>query len=546
MYLYKKIIGYWAVFFIIWTLFIGCVGTPESISSKYEILPEKPDGYAISKRVLLVADNQLNHLYGNPIWLRNELFDHIVSVTIRPVQQDLFGQDILKWTLQYYGKRIPVVHLGDGTNMACAGEFESFREIMDTAEQPWVMAPGNHDAYLLGNLHTLDEDWWHEACIRADGPMTKDRFVTEYLAHLKHQHGAIAKCLDNNGLQGECRSDAIADPFLRKVAWKIDKEKPYRSYVVQELDLGRSDADLPVSAVLMDSSQYKHPPTLVPAPPYSNAGLSGSILGDQMEVAERWLKNDPTGKKLTILMIHHPYSVLLKAARKTIDGFREKYRIPLYISGHTHHGEYFVRGGDNGWIELNVGSMVDWPIEFRTFEIHQIIDNPKNLVFRTPLFRIPDIWDNAVPPRKPQAMAEWEIKKTDAPNFYLAHNYKSNPNPEKTQQDLLVSLLYTYKSFLNAVESAPDNTHWPEGYSSDQEIISAIDTLLVNKDIDAMTSFLIELGNFDKKRKPGDPVVHRDYRLYQAIWASKYDKLEGRKPVIADPYIRFPKGVDNE
>ena len=190
--------------------------------------------------------------------------------------------------------------------------------------------------------------------------------------------------------------------------------------------------------------------------------------------------------------------------------------------------------------------MVDWPIEFRTFEIHQIIDNPKNLVFRTPLFRIPDIWDNAVPPRKPQAMAEWEIKKTDAPNFYLAHNYKSNPNPEKTQQDLLVSLLYTYKSFLNAVESAPDNTHWPEGYSSDQEIISAIDTLLVNKDIDAMTSFLIELGNFDKKRKPGDPVVHRDYRLYQAIWASKYDKLEGRKPVIADPYIRFPKGVDNE
>jgi hypothetical protein len=265
-----------------------------------------------------------------------------------------------------------------------------------------------------------------------------------------------------------------------------------------------------------------------------------------MEVVERWLKNDPSGKKLTVLMVHHPYSVLLKAARKTIDGFREKYKIPLYISGHTHHGEYFVRGGDNGWIELNVGSIVDWPIEFRTFEIHQIIDNPKNLVFRTPLFRIPDIWDNAVPPRKPQSMAAWEIKKTDAQDFYLAHNYQSSPNPKKTQQDLLVSLLTTYQSFLKAVASAPDNTHWPEGYASDQEIISAIETLLRNRDIDVMTSFLIELGNFDKKRKPVNPTVHRDYRLYQAIWASKYDKLEGRKPVIADPYIRFPKGVDNE
>ena len=545
MYLYKKIIRYWAFFFIIWILFIGCEGTPKSISSKYEILPEKPDGYAISKRVLLVADNQLNHLYGNPIWLRNQLFDHIVSVTIRPVQQDLFGQDILKWALRYYGKRIPVVHLGDGTNMACAGEFESFREIMDTADQPWVMAPGNHDAYFLGNLHVQDEDWWNEACARADGPMTKDRFVEEYIEHLKHQHGAFAKCLNDSRLQGECHD--ISDPFLRTVAWKIDKEKPYRSYVVQELDLGRSDSDLPVSAILMDSSQYHHAPTLVPTPPISyNAGLSGSILDDQMEVVERWLKNDPTGKKLTILMVHHPYSVLLKAARKTIDGLREKYKIPLYISGHTHHGEYFVRGGDNGWIELNVGSIVDWPIEFRTFEIHQIIDNPQNLVFRTPLFRIPDIWDNAVPPQKPQAMAGWEIKKTDAQNFYLAHNYRSSPNPKKTQQDLLVSLLHTYKSFLKAVESAPDNTHWPEGYSSDQKIIAAIDTLLVNKDIDAMTSFLIELGDFDKKRKPAMPVVHRDYRLYQAVWASKYDKLEGRKPVITDPYIRFPKGAYNE
>ncbi len=63
-----------------------------------------------------------------------------------------------------------------------------------------------------------------------------------------------------------------------------------------------------------------------------------------------------------------------------------------------------------------------------------------------------------------------------------------------------------------------------------------------NKNIDEMTSLLISLDNFDRKRKVKDKLMHRDYRLWQAIWASKYDKLDGRKPVTTDPYIRFPKG----
>lgn len=540
----KKAIEGLVISIIIAAFFMGCNGPPQSISSRYEILPEKPDGFAVSKRVLLVADNQLNHLYGDPVWLRNELFDHVVSVTIRPVQQDLFGQDILKWVLEYYGKHIPIVHLGDGTNMACMGEFESFCEIMNTARQPWVMVPGNHDAYLLGNLHYLEEDWWKNACMRAKGPMTKDRFVKEYLRHLKNQHEDFGKYLDNHPDQGEWQSSGDISTFLRAVAWKIDKEKPYRSYVLQKLDLRRSDSDLPVYAILMDSAQYKNAPTLVPEPPISyNTGLSGSMLSDQTAVAEQWLKNDPTGEKLTILIVHHPYAKLIESARSVIDRFRGKYRIPLYISGHTHHGQYFVRGGDNGWLELNVGSIVDWPIEFRTFEIQQIKSDPDNLLFRTPLFRIPDIWENAVPPKKPQCNAEeWEIKETDAENFYLAHNYKYKSSPKWTQKDLLVALLHTYKNLLIAVESAEDNTVWIEGCESDGDILESIKKALTNKHMDEMTSLLIALDDFDKRRKVKDSVVRRDYRLWQAVWASKYDKVDGRKPVITDPYIRFPKG----
>jgi hypothetical protein len=532
---------------IIAALFSGCLSSPRSISSDYEILPVKPDGFAVSKRVLLVADNQLNHLYGEPMWLRNELFDHIVSVAIRPVQQDLFGPDILRWTLEYYGHRIPVVHLGDGTNMACVGEFKSFTEIMDTARGSWVMAPGNHDAYMLGNLHTEKEDWWEKACLRAEGPMTKDLFVKEYLAHLKNQHPEFGTYLDSHPKKGEWRSSGDNKTFLRAVAWKIDEEKPYRSFVLQELDLSRSDSDLAVSAILLDSTQFKNAPTLVPGPLSYNAGINGSALSDQMDLAKKWLQNDPTGKKMTILMVHHPYANLIKSTKSMIDEFRTQYRIPLYVSGHTHHGEYFVRGGDNGWIEMNVGSIVDWPIEFRTFEIHEINDDPNSLIFRAPLFRIPDMWDHAVPPRKVECNAqEWEIAETQAKDFYLAHTYRFSPAPDKTQKDLLVALLHTYRNLINKVESADDNTVWPTGSSSDRDVLGLINNALENKNVNEMTTLLIALGEFEARRKPKDEMIQRDYRICQSVWASKYDKVKGRKPVITDPYIQFPKGDKNE
>lgn len=526
--------------------FNACLKPPESISSRYEILPEKPDGYAISKRVLLVADNQLNHLYGDPVWLRNELFDKFVPVAIRPVQQDLFGQDILKWALTHYGKHYPVVHLGDGTNMACLGEFKAFMEIMDAAQKPWIMAPGNHDAYLLGNMHALDVGW-KSACARARGPTTKDLFVEAYLKHLKKQHPDFGAYLDQHPAQGEWRSSGGKDTFLRAVAWTVDKAHPYRSYVVQELDLGRSDSNQAISAIVMDSCQYDKAPTLAPLKPISyNAGISGSMRQDQIAMAEKWLAQGPRNEKLTVLMVHHPYAALIKQAKSAVDGFRKHFNVPLYISGHTHHGEFFVRGGDDGWLELNVGSIVDWPIEFRTFEIHGVEKEPGKLVFRTPLFRVPETWKRLRKQARPRSDPDWEIKDTRAKDFYLAHNYKSSADPKKTQKDILVALLYTYEHFISEIKSAADNKVWPGGCSSDKDVLALIKKNIRKKDIREMTDVLIALGAFDKSRKPENEVMRRDYRLYQAVWASKYDDLKGRKPIVNDPCIRFLKGGFNE
>ena len=111
----------------------------------------------------------------------------------------------------------------------------------------------------------------------------------------------------------------------------------------------------------------------------------------------------------------------------------------------------------------------------------------------------------------------------------------------------MVALLNTYINLLNEVESAEDNSVWIDECTSDPDILKSIEGALVNKDINEMTSLLIALDDFEKRRKVKDSILHRDYRLWQAVWASKYDKLEGRMPVITDPYIRFPfpKGEEN-
>ena len=74
---------------------------------------------------------------------------------------------------------------------------------------------------------------------------------------------------------------------------------------------------------------------------------------------------------------HCPYGTLLPDALKALSSMLKKYREPLYASAHTHNGEYIARGGSQGsegWLELNIGSIVDWPIEFRTLSVKEIRD----------------------------------------------------------------------------------------------------------------------------------------------------------------------------
>lgn len=93
----------------------------EQIELPFEKLPE----------VLIISDNQINNLYGNPInALRNGIIDKVIPVAIRPVQQDLFCSDLLQRVVEAYGAHTPVIHLGDAANTPCVCEHDSFFDIM--------------------------------------------------------------------------------------------------------------------------------------------------------------------------------------------------------------------------------------------------------------------------------------------------------------------------------------------------------------------------------------------------------------------------------
>ena len=172
-------------FFVISVVVLsGCswFSTQPSLPKSYSIPLNEPASSYLSRRFILVGDNQLHNLYNDPVPLfRTGAADKIVQSAIRPVQLDFYGQDFLKWLIENT-RGEPIVHMGDACDFSCTGEFERFSEMMQKAKGSWVMAPGNHDGFFFGNEHRdVEKGDWPAACRNAGEPMAKDRWVHLYL-----------------------------------------------------------------------------------------------------------------------------------------------------------------------------------------------------------------------------------------------------------------------------------------------------------------------------------------------------------------------------
>ncbi len=550
-------------------LFGGCslFSPSPSLPGGYLIPQREPPSTPISKRIYLVADNQLHNLYNNPIpLLRTEFADKLVQSAIRPVQLDFYGQDFLEWLVASRGRRSRFVHIGDASDFSCTGEFKRFNEIMTHAGKGWVMAPGNHDGYFFGNVHSeADRGDWRAACSNAGEPMTKDAFVRLYLAALVVQKGpgyqALARHLGLDQLdptdveqiaplipaQGDWRSGGGSGGdhrFLRAVSWRIDGDHPWRSFVIQEVDLSREVSEVPVQVrtILLDTAQYEERPALLPLS--RNAGVTGEFLLDQVAIAESWIESGSHEERFWFLIGHHPFDSLTENTQKALGSLRKLARTNLYISAHTHAGQFIVHGqntGEDNWLELNVGSILDWSLEFRPLQLLKT-DEGGRLLLRSPRYTMHDwLQEFEDVPRNDD---EWEAKPEDA-DYYLGHDDFKDLSAYDTEIRLKNVLLAAHGRLLRlnpTAEDAPQEAaFWPSCCTSDDLVLEEIGRIGEDRRLQKKIEFLLELNRFERERPVSDNEKRRKFRLSQAIWASKYDSVHFRKPLADDLFIIFPE-----
>ncbi|MCP3140521.1 metallophosphoesterase [Pyxidicoccus sp. QH1ED-7-1] len=134
----------------------------------------------------------------------------VTSVAVRSPAVNLWSHHVLERFVedaQKDGLKL-VLHLGDATDIACSGEFDVFVRSMQRATGnsiPWLMAPGNHDSALAGNINSYiskppekafsdaygNESFsWSGACSTPDGKseaLTKELLVQAYRQALEAQ-----------------------------------------------------------------------------------------------------------------------------------------------------------------------------------------------------------------------------------------------------------------------------------------------------------------------------------------------------------------------
>jgi hypothetical protein len=571
-------------------LFQGCSASSNSLPAKWNIAFGEPPSEVISTRVVLIADNQLHNLYADPVpIMRSGLADKVVEVAIRPVQLDLYAPEVLALVTENEGRLQSIIHLGDACDFSCTGEFVRFFAIMRHVKRGWIMTPGNHDGYFWGNEQRESEDsLWVVACKNAGVPLTKDLLIRYYLIALMVQnrdssrklahslgidddlaaygdvssisHEELSQLLEHIASQlpekYECQySGARQQPgaLLRRIAWKIDREQPWRSFILQEVDISLKSANGTsenpyVKLMLFDTVQYSTAPTLVPM--FSvNAGISGEIGKGQRKIARKWLTDNVGQGHIWAFIGHHPYQSFRKRSTDEFNELREIAGVHLYVSAHTHRGDFIVHGpdaakpgadpnGPDNWLEMNIGSITDWPQVYRTLSFYKYEDR---VGMRSARFTLLDdlFTEYGAEDQRP----EWEAKPGDQ-DYFLHHQYLHTPDATKTEEQLRTAMLASFQRMLKFVPTkvdpgAPPGDYWPDGLYSDAKVSEWIRKLIESGTLEEKTDALLKLERFDRKR-PKNDAMHRKYRLNQALWASKYDQIGARSPALYDRYIIFP------
>ena len=170
-----------------------------------------------------------------------------------------------------------------------------------------------------------------------------------------------------------------------KIKSDLENCNPQRSFLLQKVSLKKN-----VELILLDTSVYEESYSngLLSSIYYRNslAGNKGnltsngnSITEKQTEIVKRWIDENNKKNITTIFAGHHPLSKV-----KDLQDFFDK--LPknkpiFYISAHTHQGFWRKHKDKNSNVtELNIGSLIDSPVHYRTLQVEELDNSKINVV----------------------------------------------------------------------------------------------------------------------------------------------------------------------
>lgn len=357
----------------------------------------------ITSPVTILADTQQRAMFGSAQLKFSQLVDRtLTSVTLRPVQQDLFGTSLLKSRL--LASDIPVIHLGDFMDVSCRAELGTARGVLALAPSEVVLALGNHDGYFVGNYMSDDvHEEWAALCDtgryykyqgdRIDTPnapaipgcteldctlMHKGEVVESLLADISARYPAAQRS-DISATTVEIRMPDSSPGMLRRVyarranckpGSRIASCKPQRSFILQLLRLPAADDSQPaVHVLLMDTSNRAGEVSFGNL--FNTPGKNAFIEGDQWRIVDQWIDELRAPGGIVLVAGHHPLSDWSQQDRKHLMGIaRVMGGDLLYLSAHTHVGYWERHSSKTARIlELNVGSMLDSPVHQRRLQL---------------------------------------------------------------------------------------------------------------------------------------------------------------------------------
>ncbi len=571
---------------------------PSRFSPALEPFDPDKEGWVTTRPILLVSDCQIHNLYSKPIPDRNLSIKMFVNTAIRPPQLDMFAGDVLRWVLKNTPvKTDAVIHLGDAIDLACEGEFREFLDVMKDAGKPWLMIPGNHDCYYFGTYDPRNPPLWEDACYGSGKPITKDLLIRLYVAALVKQDApgtaALAKDLglfDARDLdllelaervptEHSWKAPPDLESFLQAIAWNIDGEKPWRSFILQRADLSGPDPRLRLHGVLTDSTQYAQLPALVPNawdnyPLELDCGMTGELLSDQLRIIREWMETSE-GTRFA-LIIHHPFDEIASKSRSSLRWLWARYAFGGIVTAHTHAGyfeQHNLEGGKEG-LEINLGSTTDWPMDWRTLAIHGK-ENVRFAYLDTRYFTLMDLLKNQVgfflPAWEVEAGAEDDYRRyrvgqpsgITITDYLVAYHLwppvlgrakvKARKPSYNTETQVKDTMLWTYHRLIRTFPTDPAkaDTSWPESCLNDEDVKRRIEAHAEKSvPIEQKIAFLMDLERFEKTRSTRNPQTGEStdqerlrFKLSQAVWASRYELTGGRGSLRPqDELIRVRSG----